>query len=155
MDIEQYDIILVEDNHAVAAMTRRALGNHQMADNMKWFEDAEGAEEFFFSQGYAHRKELHPYLILLDLNLPLMSGHDFLEIIKSNEATSHIPVVMFSSSEDQQDIDKSYTLGANGYVVKSSDPKVLMDTVADTGTYWLNRNRPARGGKAGQPGVQP
>jgi CheY-like chemotaxis protein len=146
MDIEQYDIILVDDSPEVAELTRLALGTRKLADNMTWFADAELAEEFFFSEGgYADRKERHPYLILLDLNLPLMSGHEFLKIIKSNAATSHIPVVMFSSSDDQHDIDYSYQLGANGYVVKSTDPKEFMGTVADTGVYWLTRNRPARG----------
>jgi len=145
MDIEQYDIILVDDSPEVAELTRLALGSRKLADKLTWFADAELAEEFFFQGEYASRKDLHPYLILLDLNLPLMSGHDFLKIIKSNAATSHIPVVMFSSSDDQRDINQSYELGANGYVVKSTDPKEFMGTVADTGIYWRNRNRPARG----------
>jgi DNA-binding response OmpR family regulator len=151
MDIEQYDIILVDDSPEVAELTRLALGSRKLADKLTWFADAELAEEFFFQGEYANRRDLHPYLILLDLNLPLMSGHDFLKIIKSNAATSHIPVVMFSSSDDQRDINQSYELGANGYVVKSTDPKEFMGTVADTGIYWRNRNRPARGDEATTP----
>lgn len=157
MDIEQYDIILVDDSPEVAHLTRIALERHNLTSNLTWFADAELARDFFFPEqggGYADRKDLHPYLILLDLNMPLMSGHEFLEIIKSNAATSHIPVVMFSSSEDQGDIDKSYSLGANGYVIKSTDPKEFMGTVGDTGVYWLNRNRPARGDGL-QPGKLP
>ncbi|MFL9926030.1 response regulator [Herbaspirillum lusitanum] len=146
MNIEQYDIILVDDSPEVAELTKLALGSKQPGRSMTWFSDAELASDFIFSSsGFAERKELHPYLILLDLNLPMMSGHDFLKIIKSNAATSHIPVVMFSSSEDPKDIDQSYHLGANGYLVKSSDPKEFIGTVADTGAYWLNRNKPARG----------
>jgi len=149
MDIEQYDIILVDDSPEVAELTRLALGSRKLADKLTWFADAELAEEFFFQGEYAKRRDLHPYLILLDLNLPLMSGHDFLKIIKSNAATSHIPVVMFSSSDDPRDINQSYELGANGYVVKSTDPKEFMGTVVDTGIYWRNRNRPAREESAG------
>lgn len=156
MDIEQYDIILVEDNPDVAALTRRALDKKQLAEKLKWFSDAELAQQFFFTEEGDARGELsHPALILLDLNLPLMSGHDLLKIIKSNASTAHIPIVMFSSSDDQRDIDASYTLGANGYVIKSSDPLELMGTVADTGVYWLNRNKPSRGIGAVQPGLQP
>lgn len=156
MDIGQYDIILVDDSQEVAELTRLALGTRKLAEKMTWFADAELAQDFFFAQGgYADRKEAHPALILLDLNLPLMSGHDFLKIIKSNAATAHIPVVMFSSSEDPRDIDQSYDLGANGYVVKSVDPKEFMGTVADTGTYWLSRNRPARGSEGPPPGRSP
>ncbi len=139
------DIMLVDDSPEVAELTRIALDSKKLADKMTWFADAEEAADYMFSDnGFVARKDLHPRLILLDLHLPLMSGHDFLKIIKSNAATAHIPVVMFSSSDDQRDINQSYELGANGYVVKSTDPKEFMGTVVDTGIYWRNRNRPAR-----------
>jgi len=139
--MEQVDIMLVDDSPEVAELTRIALKTRKLGDKMTWFSDAEAAAEFIFSaNGYVDRKDLHPRLILLDLHLPLMSGHEFLTMINTTPATAHIPVVMFSSSDDQRDIVDSYLLGANGYLLKASDPREFIDTVADAGHYWFNRN---------------
>ena len=135
--------MLVDDSPEVAELTRIALETKKLANKLTWFSDAEGAADFMDKAG-AERKDLHPRLILLDLHLPLMSGHEFLKIIKNNPETAHIPVVMFSSSEDQRDIVQSYELGANGYLMKSADPREFISTVADTGFYWVNRNKPVR-----------
>lgn len=143
--MEQMDIMLVDDSPEVAELTRIALDTKKLADKMTWFSDAEEASGFLFADnGYIGRKDLHPRLILLDLHLPLMSGHEFLKMIKSNAATAHIPVIMFSSSDDQRDITQSYQLGANGYLMKSADPREFIGTVADAGVFWVNRNKPAR-----------
>lgn len=137
--------MLVDDSPEVAELTRIALETKKLSDKMTWFADAEEAADFMFAEnGYADRKDLHPRLILLDLHLPLMSGHDFLKMLKSNVATAHIPVVMFSSSDDQRDIVQSYQLGANGYLMKSADPREFIGTVADAGQYWVTRNKPVR-----------
>ncbi|WP_205627266.1 response regulator [Herbaspirillum rhizosphaerae] len=143
--MEQMDIMLVDDSPEVAELTRIALETKKLSDKMTWFSDAEEAADFMFADnGYADRKDLHPRLILLDLHLPLMSGHEFLKMLKSNVATAHIPVVMFSSSDDQRDIVQSYQLGANGYLMKSADPREFIGTVADAGVYWVTRNKPVR-----------
>lgn len=143
--MEQINIMLVDDSPEVAELTRIALNTQKLADKMTWFSDAEEAADFMFARnGFTNRKDLHPYLILLDLHLPLMSGHEFLKIIKSNVATAHIPVVMFSSSNEQSDIAQSYQLGANGYLMKSTDPREFISTVADAGAYWVNRNKLVR-----------
>lgn len=137
--------MLVDDSPEVAELTRIALETKKISDKMTWFADAEEAADFMFAEnGCADRKDLHPRLILLDLHLPLMSGHDFLKMLKSNVATAHIPVVMFSSSDDQRDIVQSYQLGANGYLMKSADPREFIGTVADAGQYWVTRNKPVR-----------
>jgi len=137
--------MLVDDSPEVAELTRIALETKKISDKMTWFADAEEAADFMFAEnGYADRKDLHPRLILLDLHLPLMSGHDFLKMLKSNVATAHIPVVMFSSSDDQRDIVQSYQLGANGYLMKSADPREFIGTVAEAGQYWVTRNKPVR-----------
>jgi len=137
--------MLVDDSPEVAELTRIALETKKLSDKMTWFADAEEAADFMFAEnGYADRKDLHPRLILLDLHLPLMSGHDFLKMLKSNVATAHIPVVMFSSSDDQRDIVQSYQLGANGYLMKSADPREFIGTVADAGQYWVTRNKSVR-----------
>ncbi|SRR5450830_32465 len=143
--MEQMDIMLVDDSPEVAELTRIALETKKLADRMTWFSDAEEAADFMFANtGFAERKDVHPRLILLDLHLPLMSGHDLLKIIKSNAVTAHIPVLMFSSSDDQRDILLSYQLGANGYLMKSSDPREFIGSVADAGVYWVNRNKTVR-----------
>jgi len=141
----QLDILLVDDSPEVAELSRIALDARKFGDRMRWFGDAETAAEYLFSQqDFAHCKDLHPRLVLLDLHLPLMSGHELLALIKTNPATAHIPVVMFSSSDDQSDIVHSYQLGANGYLLKASDPREFIDTVADAASYWLRRNQAVR-----------
>lgn len=143
--MEHMDIMLIDDSPEVAELTRIALDTKHLAERMKWFADAEEAAEFMFTgKEFADRKDLQPRLILLDLHLPLMSGHELLQIIKSNQATAHIPVVMFSSSDDERDIAQSYQLGANGYLMKSADPREFIGSVADAGAYWISRNKPVR-----------
>ena len=137
--------MLVDDSPEVAELTRIALKSKNLAEKMTWFGDAEEAADFMFSNAeFSGRTDLHPRLILLDLHLPLMSGHDLLKIIKTNAATAHIPVVMFSSSDDERDIAQSYQLGANGYLMKSSDPREFIGSVADAGVYWVQRNKTLR-----------
>lgn len=144
-DMVQVDILLVDDSPEVAELARIALDTRKLGDRMAWCADAEAAVEFMFpAPGVAISKDLQPRLILLDLHLPLMSGHDFLRMLKTTRATAHIPVVLFSSSDDQRDIVDSYQLGANGYLMKAADPREFMGTVADAGEYWVNRNKVVR-----------
>lgn len=143
--MEHMDIMLIDDSPEVAELTRIALDSKKLAGKMTWFADAEVAADYMFTgKEFTDRKDLQPRLILLDLHLPLMSGHELLQIIKANTATAHIPVVMFSSSDDERDIAQSYQLGANGYLMKSADPRKFIGTVADAGTYWVTRNKPLR-----------
>lgn len=141
----QVDILLVDDSPEVAELTRIALDTKKLGNRMTWCADAEAAiDVIFFAPGVAIPKEVQPRMILLDLHLPLMSGHDFLRLLKTNPLTAHIPVVIFSSSDDQRDIVKSYQLGANGYLMKAADPREFIGTVADAGYYWMNRNKVVR-----------
>ena len=140
-EMAQMDIMLVDDSPEVAELTRIALDTRKLGDKMSWFCDAEGALDFLLSLPHPlDHKDLHPRLILLDLHLPLMGGHAFLKMIKSTPETAHIPVVMFSSSDDQVDIAASYQLGANGYLMKAADPREFIAAVADTGQFWVHRN---------------
>ncbi len=81
-----------------------------------------------------------PGLILLDLKLPKVSGHEVLRALKSDERTRHIPVVVLSSSGERSDVERCYALGANSYVVKPVDFDAFTNTVQRIGTYWLQMN---------------
>lgn len=138
--LQQSDILLVDDSSEVAELAKFAILRKKLTDKWYWFDDPEHASDFLFRQEYTSRRDLHPFLILLDLNMPRLSGHDLLHMLKSNKDTSHIPVVMFSTSTDREDIRKSYELGANGYLYKASDARQMMDTVVDAVSYWTTRN---------------
>ena len=141
----QMDILLVDDSPEVAELTRIALDTRKLGNRMAWCADAEAAVDVIFpAPGVAIAKDLQPRLILLDLHLPLMSGHDFLRMIKTNQPTAHIPGVLFSSADDQRDIVDSDQLGANGYLMKAADPREFIGTVGDAGEYWVNRNKVVR-----------
>jgi len=114
--LQQSDILLVDDSSEVAELTKFAILRKKLTEKWTWFNDPERASDFLFHHEYTARRDLHPFLILLDLNMPRLSGHDLLRMLKGNKATSHIPVVMFSTSTDREDIRKSYELGANGHV---------------------------------------
>lgn len=142
--MQQSDILLVDDSSEVAELTKFAILRKKLTEKWAWFGDAEDAADVLFHHEYTARRDLHPFLILLDLHMPRLGGHDLLRMLKGNKATAHIPVVMFSTSTDREDIRKSYELGANGYLVKSVDAPTLMDTVTDAVSYWTARNLPVR-----------
>ncbi len=142
--MQQSDILLVDDSSEIAELTKFAILRKKLTEKWKWFDDAENACDFLFREDYTERRDLHPYLILLDLHMPRLSGHDVLRMLKGNKSTAHIPVVMFSTSTDREDIRRSYELGANGYLVKAVDARTMMDTVADAVSYWTKRNLPVR-----------
>jgi len=142
--MQQSDILLVDDSSEVAELTKFAILRKKLTNTWAWFSDAERASDFLFHHEYTARRDLHPFLILLDLHMPRLGGHDLLRMLKGNKSTSHIPVVMFSTSTDREDIRKSYELGANGYLVKAVDARVMMETVVDAVSYWTTRNLPVR-----------
>lgn len=138
------DILLVDDSSEIAELTKFAILRKKLTDKWTWFDDSEHACDFLFDEDYTERRDLHPSLILLDLHMPRLGGHDVLRMLKGNKSTSHIPVVMFSTSTDREDIRRSYELGANGYLVKAVDARTMMDTVVDAVSYWTKRNLPVR-----------
>lgn len=83
---------------------------------------------------------VNPEIILLDINLPGMNGFEILEYLRAQEEFRHVPVIMFTSSEDEQDIKKSYERGANAYLVKPDNLKMLHNVLEDTFNFWLKHN---------------
>jgi len=121
MDIQKIRILLVEDNMVDAAVTRRVLGHNLINDLIT---AASGKEALTILQGLG--KADLPQLILLDINLPDISGIDFLRRIKDDKDLHEIPVVILTMSNEDQDIQKSYDLGASSYLVKPISNEALM-----------------------------
>lgn len=136
------EILLVEDNPRDEEMTLRALRKHNLTNKVHVVRDGEQALEFIFSTGaYADRSTMSsPKLILLDLKLPKVDGQEVLRRIKSDKRTKAIPVVVLTSSREDQDIVESYKLGVNSYIVKPVDFDKFLDAVGKLGLYWLLLN---------------
>lgn len=140
--IEQIEILLVEDNALDAEMTMRALKKGKLANKLIWVKDGQQALDYLFRQGdYTQRADTSPRLVLLDLKMPRVGGIEVLRAIKSDERTRRIPVVVMTSSQEEQDLAETYTLGVNSYVVKPVDFNALADIAGQAGYYWLAVNR--------------
>jgi two-component system, response regulator len=146
MNANEVEILLVEDNPSDVELTLRALKKHNLANKVLVVKDGVEALEFIFATGaYAHRNvESGPKVILLDLKLPKVDGLEVLRRIKSNELTKDIPVVVLTSSKEEQDIVGSYKLGVNSYIVKPVDFDKFVHAVSLLGLYWLLLNQPRR-----------
>jgi len=140
------EILLVEDNPNDAELCLRALNKNKVSNKIVHVKDGAEAIDFIFAQGtFAHRKvENGPKVILLDLKLPKVDGLEVLKRIKSDERTKVIPVVVMTSSKEEQDIVQSYRFGVNSYVVKPVDFDKFIQAVSDLGLYWLLLNQPPR-----------
>jgi two-component system response regulator len=133
-------ILLVEDNPADEALTLRALGKANIANNVVVARDGLEAVEYLIPLqpgGAAHKL---PQLILLDLKLPKLDGHEVLKRIRANARTQLLPVVILTTSVEDQDRLDGYRLGANGYVRKPVDFMAFADAVTQLGLYWLVLN---------------
>ncbi len=143
MENVEIEILLVEDNPSDAELTLRALRNYNMANKVIHVTDGAQALDFIFGQGeYINRKiENTPKLILLDLKMPKVSGTEVLRVLKTDERTKLIPIVILTSSKEDPDIQECYRLGVNSYVVKPVHFNDFMKVVTDLGLYWLLINQ--------------
>lgn len=133
------EILLVEDNINDAELTIRALKKVNLANQLVHVKDGAEALDFLFARGNFNGRitgEL-PKVILLDIKMPKVDGIEVLRQIKSNDITKNIPVVIMTSSKEQQDIINSYNLGVNSYVVKPVEFQNFAKAVSDLGLYWL------------------
>jgi two-component system response regulator len=139
------EILLVEDNPHDAELTIRALKRINLANSLIHVKDGAEALDFIFASGaFAGRQiENRPRVILLDIKMPKINGIEVLRQIKSNETTKTIPVVIMTSSKEEQDIITSYNLGVNSYVVKPVDFEGFAKAVSELGMYWLITNQAA------------
>jgi two-component system, response regulator len=140
--MEDKMILLVEDNPDDEALTIRALKKNNIGNRLAIVRDGVEAIDFLFCSGsYADRdpKDV-PQVVLLDLKLPKIDGLEVLRRIRENETTRLLPVVILTSSKEEQDILKGYKLGANSYVRKPVDFEQFVEAVRQLGLYWLVLN---------------
>jgi CheY-like chemotaxis protein len=149
-------ILLVEDDPSDADLTRRALKGGKIANDLVVAADGQEAIDYLFGLGaYAGRDtSALPALTLLDMKLPKLSGLDVLRKIRAETLTRRIPVVILTSSREEQDIAASYDLGVNSYIRKPVDFEQFVQAVAHLELYWLILNEePPVGLRRGQPHV--
>ncbi len=137
-------ILLVEDNAADEKLTLRALRKVNLANQVDVVRDGQQALDYLFSEGeFIDRKEARlPVVVLLDVNLPRVSGLDVLAAIRAKELTKTLPVVMLTSSAEDRDRVQSYASGANSYVQKPVVFEEFAETVGRLGVYWYLTNEP-------------
>ncbi len=136
-------ILLVEDNPDDEVLMLRALKKNKIHNRVVVAHDGVEALEYLFATG-AYKENTTadlPHLILLDLKLPKIGGHDVLKRLRADERTRYIPVVVLTSSTEEKDIIASYDVGANGFVQKPVDFNEFVEVANQLGVYWLGVNR--------------
>lgn len=138
------EILLIEDNPNDVELTLRALKKSNLANNIHVAKDGAEALDFIFSNGAHAGRDISqkPKIILLDLKLPKIDGLEVLQRLKSDERTKSIPVVVLTSSREEQDLVKSYKFGANSFITKPVDFNNFVKSITDLGLYWLLLNQP-------------
>lgn len=136
-------ILLVEDNVNDEELTLRALKKSNILNPVVVVRDGAEALDWLFRRGaHANRAEENPQVILLDLKLPKVDGLEVLRAIRTDSRTKLLPVVVLTSSIQEQDVITSYGLGANSYVRKPVDFNQFVEAVRQLGLYWLVINQP-------------
>ena len=141
-------ILLAEDNGNDVELTLAALAENRLVNEVIVVRDGAQALDYLYCRGdYANRPGENPALLLLDLKMPRVDGLDVLRQIKSDPKLKTVPVVMLTSSREEQDLIRSYELGVNGYVVKPVDFAEFMDAVRQIGGFWavVNEAPPSAG----------
>lgn len=140
------EILLVEDNPQDLELAQRALRQAHLANRIQVARDGQEALEYIFCEGphTGRRVEDSPKVILLDLKLPKVDGLEVLKRIKGDPRTRAIPVVVLTSSKEQNDVIESYQLGVNSYIVKPVNAESFVAAVQHLGMYWLLVNQPPK-----------
>jgi two-component system, response regulator len=140
--MESKTILLVEDNPDDVALTLRALKKNDIASNVVVARDGlEALDLLFGPEGKPTQLgDIPPVLVLLDLKLPRISGIEVLQRLRSEDRTKHVPVVILTTSREEQDIIDGYRFGANSYIRKPVDFEKFVEAVRQLGLYWLVLN---------------
>jgi len=132
------EILLIEDSLDDAELTIRALRKRNLTNRLRHISDGEEAMHYLFDGS----NQAFPKLILLDLKMPKVSGIEILRKLKGDPRMKVIPVVILTSSKEEQDIIESYELGVNAYIVKPVDFDKFLDAVSQVGLFWMLLNQP-------------
>jgi len=136
-------ILLVEDSPKDVELTLAALERCQLANSVVITRDGAEALDYLHARGkYEGRTSGDPVVVLLDLKLPKVDGLEVLEQIKQDDALKHTPVVMLTSSREEQDLVRSYKLGVNAFVVKPVGFEQFFGAIQDLGMFWAVLNEP-------------
>jgi CheY-like chemotaxis protein len=139
-------ILLVEDSHHDVELTLSALAENHLANEVVVVRDGEEALDYLYRRGvFKLRMEGNPAVVLLDLKLPKVDGLEVLAQLKSDSTLRMVPVVMLTSSREEQDLVSSYNLGVNAYVVKPVDFYEFVDAIREVGLFWAVVNQPPPG----------
>ncbi|MFN6377743.1 MAG: response regulator [Flavobacteriales bacterium] len=139
------EIILIEDNPSDVELTKRAFKKARISNPLRVFDNGQSAIDYLSDYVSSEkRKGDTPLLVLLDVNLPVMSGLEVLRFIKSNAHLKKVLVVMLTTSSENRDLEQAYELGANSYIIKLVDFEKFSDLVAQIGMYWMVINEPPR-----------
>jgi CheY-like chemotaxis protein len=139
-------ILIVEDDPNDVELTLTALRDHNLANEVVVTRDGQQALDYLYRRGeFNTRSAENPAVILLDLKLPKVSGLEVLQQIKSDERLKMLPVVVLTSSHEEKDMMRSYSLGVNAYVVKPVDFHEFVNAVKELGVFWAVINEPPPG----------
>lgn len=138
------EILLVEDNKSDAELTLRALKKNNLSNNIVHLKDGAEALDYIFCTGQFSSRSIEdkPKLILLDLKMPKVDGLEVLAVLKGDERTKSIPVVILTSSKEHPDVERAYQLGVNSYIVKPVHFDGFSTAVKEIGFYWMLFNTP-------------
>jgi CheY-like chemotaxis protein len=138
-----HSILFAEDNPHDAELTLAALGEYNLLNEIVAVTDGAEALDYLFARGrFKDREPGNPAVVLLDLKMPKVDGLEVLRTIKQDENLRTIPVVMLTSSREDQDLAQSYKLGVNSYVMKPVDFQAFVEAVKHLGVYWTMHNQP-------------
>ena len=139
-------ILLVEDDPKDLELTLVALERSQLANEVIVMRDGAEALDYLLRRGsHAARDEGNPAVLLLDLKLPKVDGLEVLKVVRETEHLRSIPTVMLTSSREEPDLDRAYSLGVNAYVVKPVEFKEFVSAISDLGIFWAVLNEPPPG----------
>ena len=134
--LQPVEILLVEDNPVDVMMTREAFANGRICNNLHVVEDGEEAMDFLYRRE-KYSSAPQPDVILLDLNLPRKDGREVLTEIKADPSLRHIPIIILTTSESEEDIFRSYELQANCFITKPVDMEQFTRTLECIGDFWF------------------
>jgi len=142
-----HSILFAEDNPLDVELTLSALAEAHLANEIVVVSDGAEALDYLYRRGrFKMRASGNPAMVLLDLKMPKVDGLEVLRVIKQDEKLRTIPVIMLTSSREEQDLARSYHLGVNSYVLKPVDFQAFAAAVKNLGVYWTLHNQPPPGG---------